>query len=290
MPFSHPRRLGAFAALLLTLPLSAAEPALWSGLGQTKAASAVRTAKAGPGRNIFVLRNDFIVPLVLLGGGFSTELQIINMTIRPEPVPFRVLFFNAEGRGAEVNVLDPLTGRTASGASFSFSTPTAQGIRLQVTSPATEAQTLWAVIDYDTENARLGGTATVRIRAQDDEREAIVPISGADDSVFYMPFDNSGPVSNLLSLVNLTEGGTNVRLLFVALDGTNLGEGAINLAPGQQRVLSLQDEFRSTLGRSGLVVVEASTPFLAAAGLRVNNKTFTLTYIPVLNWSGMFRQ
>ena len=150
-------------------------------------------------------------------------------------------------------------------------------------------QTGWSSISYDTANARIGGYAIFRSRVTNrTDFEALVPLSGYDDTAFYLPFDNlEGFVTSMAILNPASNISNRVSLSFLDSSGSVILNDTIMLAPGQQMGFSLPQRYPTIAGRVGSVYVQSDTTMLSALGFRFNPQGAFAT-IPIMNWSGMF--
>jgi len=150
-------------------------------------------------------------------------------------------------------------------------------------------KTGWSLISYDSTNARIGGYAIFRQRIQGSpDFEALVPLSGYDDDIFVMPFDNLEGFTTSMAILNPGSNLTStVSVAIMDSDGKLLSTSSIALAPGQQKAFSIPDQFPITKDRVGTILFEGSTNRLSGLGFRFNPGHAFAT-IPILNWSGMF--
>jgi hypothetical protein len=155
--------------------------------------------------------------------------------------------------------------------------------------PATQVG--WAVVEYDSSNARLGGYAIFRQRISGrPDFEALSPLSSDSDSRFYLPVDEIQGFVTAMAICNpASNTSTNVLLQMLSMDGVEIARRNITLAPGAQMAFTIQDYFPQMANRLGTLYVSGSSNRLSALGLRFNTSGGSaFSSIPIMNWPGMF--
>ena len=238
-------------------------------------------------RPTFFFSGDRVFPHLAIGAGWETILVLVNLT--NAAVSFTQSFYDPSGNPMPVTFKSVPGGvlTTASAAAGTLG-PNAS-FNILLTDDGGGLKTGWAFVSYDATNARIGGYAIFRQRIQGSpDFEALVPLSGYDDSIFVMPFDNvDGFVTSMAILnpgVNLT---STVEAFIMDTSGTVIGTDSIVLAPGQQQAFSIPDRFPLTRNQIGTIQFYGSTNRLSGLGFRFNPGHAFAT-IPILNWSGMF--
>src|SRR5439155_1019888 len=105
--------------------------------------------------------------------------------IRRATLPIGFVFVFAavafgEFPSGHITTTSAIDGHLGSEGSFNFS----------LFDATSNTQVGWVMLDYDTSSHRIGGYSAFRYRAGGVINEALVPISGYDDTRFYMSFDN----------------------------------------------------------------------------------------------------
>jgi hypothetical protein len=142
---------------------------------------------------------------------------------------------------------------------------------------------------YDSINNRLGGFAIFRQRvARGVVFEALVSLSSADDTRYYLPFDNREGFVTSMAIVNPSATApTTVTATFRTTEGQTLTALTRTLAPRQQIADVIPTIAPQTQGRAGVLEVSGSGTLLSSLGFRFSAGGAFAT-IPIMNWTGMF--
>lgn len=225
-------------------------------------------------------------PQIVSGGSWETVIVIVNMSA--VSIPFQQRFFDESGQPMPVTfrtfpegtiITDTaIEGRLNPGSSFNFALFDS-GQPLQVG---------WGTLSYDARLGRLGAYAILRQRVPGKtDAEALVPLSAYDDTDFFMSIDNIQGFVTAIAIVNPASNLQNlVRLTFLALDGTIIGQDSITLPPSGHIAFSIPARYPVLAGRLATLLVKSNLTRLAAMGLRFN-PNFAFSSIPIMNWSGM---
>ena len=235
----------------------------------------------------FVSSTATVFPHIATGGGWETVVVIVNMSATP--VDFTASFYDEAGAPMQVTFSEfpsgtitttsAIDGHLGSEGSFNFS--------LFDATPNTQVG--WVLLDYDTTSHRIGGYAAFRYRAGGVINEGLVPISGYDDTRFYMSFDNIEGFATGIALANPSQNPNVVTIEALDLDGNLITTGHLTLPAGGHHSFVLADSFPVLAGRTGTLYVSSNQTMLSAVGIRMNVAGgYTFTSIPVMNWEGMF--
>jgi hypothetical protein len=235
----------------------------------------------------FVSSTTTVFPHIATGGGWETVVVIVNMSATP--VDFTASFYDEAGAPMQVTFSEfpsgnitttsAIDGHLGSEGSFNFS--------LFDATPGTQVG--WVLLDYDTSTHRIGGYSAFRYRAGGVINEGLVPISGYDDTRFYMSFDNIEGFATGIALTNPSQNPNVVTIEALDLDGNEITSGQLTLPAGGHHSFVLADSFPALAGRTGTLYVSSNQTMLSAVGIRMNVAGgYTFTSIPVMNWEGMF--
>jgi hypothetical protein len=236
----------------------------------------------------FVLPLDKVFPHFATGGGWETILVLVNLS--STRIDFDQYFYDPAGRPL------PVTSKSIPGGEL-FTTSAAAGRlgpgsshNILLFDQGGPIKTGWSVISYDSSNSRLGGYAIFRQRTQGKpDFEALVPLSGMDDSIFVMPYDNIEGFVTAMAILNPGANLTStVRVTILDSSGRTLALDSLVLAPGRQETFIVAERFPVTKNGIGTIRFEGSTNRLAGLGFRFGSSGAFAT-IPIMNWSGMFQ-
>lgn len=246
-----------------------------------------QTSASQAEKKLYVYGLDLIFPHIAAGGGWETEIVLVNMGLTP--IEYVQEFFAPDGKELEVPVRTPDNPSTRPAAAITARIPPGRSSRVQLPNAGGTTLTGWSALTYDTSTNRLGGYALFRQKFEGrPDFETVVPLSAKDDPVFFMPFDNTGGFVTTMAIVN-PSGTTGAQIEFLLVDdtGTILTNTGTLVGAGKQFSFSLPQFFPSSRAKAGVLIAESSTPFLSAFGLRFN-PAGAFTTVPILNWAGMF--
>lgn len=157
----------------------------------------------------------------------------------------------------------------------------------------------WVKISYtnaDFGEDIIGGLAILRQHIEGlPDLEATVPLSSNQDWTFVLPFDNRDGFVTSFALVNSGAKALQVRVGVLGATGAAMARGLdpVDMAPGQQMAFTLPERFPVTVGKAGVLVVQAETGgalggTLSAIGFRFS-PSHAFTTLPVINRPGMYR-
>lgn len=289
------RYLALFALLCGTLSAQSIRPGVWkpSPIQAGPAVAAAGSAKAAfstATRKAFFEAGDVVFPHLATGDGWETEFTLVNMS--ESTVNFDMYFYNPQG-GALSVTLRELPG-TATMTDTAFEITLDSGASTTVTivnTTPTQLRTGWAILDYNTEGFRIGGSATFRQKiAGRADYEALIPMSNYADSLFLLPVNDTSGFITALALCNPASNLTaNVTLQLLNTDGDEIARRTITLRPQEQLAVPLSQWFPQVTGRFATLFVESSTDRLSALGIRFNTAGGnSFSSVPIMNWKGFF--
>jgi hypothetical protein len=238
----------------------------------------------------FVGSSDLVFPHIAAGGGWETVIVIVNMSVRT--MEYRTYFYDDAGKPMRVTFKNYPEGRTETDSGIISRLPLGASFNFSLFDTGGPTQVGWAVLDYDTTVGRLGGYAIFRqrIAGRTAIPEALVPLSAADDTAFFMPFDNIQGFDTAMAIVNPAANLDNqINFTFLGLNSSIIGRAELTLPPGGHIAFTLRDKFPllPLSHQLGTVIVESSLNRLSAIGIRFND-TGTFASIPIMNWADMF--
>ncbi len=206
--------------------------------------------------------DDQIIPQVVDGGGWQTTIRLANLS--PGAARYQLLFFGDDGRPltlpfAGIGNFDAVHGVIAPGGTATIRTlgeasATAQG---------------WAELQMD---GLIGGFAVLRQQVSGQRAEqATVPISSRFSTDLAIAFDNTGPLTTAVALVNPSPFvAAIVTVLFRNEFGVEIGRDTFTLAPLRHLAFTLPSAYPFTAGQRGMAEFFTFAPQLAAVGLEFN--------------------
>jgi hypothetical protein len=247
------------------------------------------TAKSGnvTPKASFVSTTTRVFPHLATGGGWETVVVIVNMSATP--VDFTASFYDEVGGPMQVTFSEFPSGRitTASAINGHLGTDGSFNFSLFDATPTTQVG--WMLLDYDTTLHRIGGYSAFRYRAGGVINEGLVPLSGYDDTRFFMSFDNIEGFATGIALTNPAPNPNLVTIVAMDLDGNEIVSGQLTVPAGGHFSFVLADSFPEVAGRTGTLFVSSNQTMLSAVGIRMNVAGgSTFTSIPIMNWEGMF--
>lgn len=216
-------------------------------------------------------------------------MVIVNMSATS--VKYNTYFYDQSGNPMSITFREYPSMNVVTTTAISSTLTAGSSFNFSLFDDKPQTQVGWAVVEYDTTTARLGGYAIFRQRAAGrPDFEALVPLSPYDDSKFFLSVDEIQGFETAMAICNpATNTSTSVLLQLLGLDGKEIGRKTVTLAPGSQTAFRIQDQFPDMKGRLGTLYVEGSTNRLSALGLRFNTSGgFAFSSIPIMNWLGMF--
>jgi hypothetical protein len=247
------------------------------------------TAKSGKlaPKVSFVSTTTRIFPHLATGGGWETVVVIVNMS--SAPVDFRASFYDEVGGPMQVTFSEFPSGRITTASAIDGHLGTDGSFNFSLFDATPNTQVGWMRLDYDTTLHRIGGYSAFRYKAGGVINEGLVPLSGYDDTRFFMSFDNIEGFATGIALTNPAPNPNLVTIVAMDLDGNEIVRGQLTVPAGGHFSFVLVDSFPELAGLTGTLYVSSNQTMLSAVGIRMNvagGRTFTS--IPIMNWEGMF--
>jgi len=254
---------------------------------QFNSTDAVATSGKPNPKSSFVSSATRVFPHLATGGGWETVVVIVNMSAAP--VDFVASFYDELGAPMKVTFSEFPSGNITTTSAIDGHLGTDGSFNFSLFDATPNTQVGWMMLDYDTTSHRIGGYAAFRYRAGGVINEGLVPMSGYDDTRFFMSFDNIEGFATGIALTNPAPVPNFVTIVALDLDGNEIVRGNVSLPAGGHYSFVLADSFPELDGRTGTLYVSGNQSMLSAVGIRMNvagGRTFTS--IPVMNWEGMF--
>src|SRR5713101_537014 len=249
-------------------------------------AGQLKSGKVTP-KSSFVSSATRVFPHIATGGGWETVMVIVNMSAAP--VDFTASFYDDSGDPMEVTFREFPSGRITTTTAINGHLGIDGSFNFLLFDATLNTQVGWMLLDYDTTSHRIGGYAAFRYRAGGVINEGLVPVSGYDDTRFFMSFDNIEGFATGIALTNPSANSNIVTIEALDLDGNLISTDRLTIVPGGHYSFVLADRFPELDGRTGTLFVSTNQTMLSAVGIRMNiagGRTFTS--IPIMNWEGMF--
>jgi hypothetical protein len=211
--------------------------------------------------------NARIFPFFASGGGWESTIMLIN--VFEANIGYRLSFRGANGqplqvtfRGADgrITSTDRIQGELGDDSSATF-----------VLMDTGTVQTGWALLEYDGES-RISGMLTFRQRVSGrPDFESSVSLTRDDETLVYMPFDNTLGYVTALAITNpsATE-NSDLQLRFWDASGHEILTSNIRLSAGTTTSFSLPERYPVLSGGSGQLRIDASGSRLSTIALRFN--------------------
>ena len=238
-------------------------------------------------KSSFVSSTTRVFPHLATGGGWETVVVLVNMS--GAPVDFTASFYNDAGDPMQVTFSEFPSGNITTTSAIDGHLGTDGSFNFLLFDATPNTQVGWMLLDYDTTSHRIGGYAAFRYHAGGVINEGLVPMSGYDDTRFFMSFDNIEGFATGIALTNPAQTTNVVTIDALDLDGNEILRGQVTLPAGGHHSFVLADSFPELEGRTGTLFISSAQNMLSAVGIRMNNAGgHTFTSIPVMNWEGMF--
>ena len=244
-------------------------------------------ADSPPKSDLIFMGEHRVFPHIAVGGGWTTEISLVNMGNSPAEFPIR--FFRTDGQPWPIQttegVIDGGIARVVVGSRTVLTVLHVGGAQVE---------TGWALISPP-EGAAIAGHAIFRDNGGPGRPipfEAVVPLSsvieGSDEYspgelTILLPFDNLRGFNTCVALANPTDAFTSV-----AINGVDRVEFAqqsiqIQIGPLSQRSFCLRDTMTELEGHAGLLTLTRpdSTPGLSLLAFRFDPQGAFTTFFPM---------
>ena len=246
----------------------------------------LKSSRISP-KSALVSTADLVFPHLATGGGWETVIVLVNMSATP--VDYTASFYDETGAPMDVTFREFPSGHITTTSAIDGHLGPDGSFNFALFDATPNVQVGWMLLDYDTSSHRIGGYAAFRYRAGGVINEGLVPLSGYNETRFYMPFDNIEGFATGIALTNPSQNSNIVTIEALDLDGNEISSDQVTLPPAGHYSFVLADRFPELEGRTGTLFVSTNQTMLSAVGIRMNvagGRTFTS--IPIMNWEGMF--
>ncbi len=200
-----------------------------------------------------------VLPQFVFGGGWYTAIYFTNLT--GSAVSFPVNFIDGNGNPLNTPSGTSTTVSLAARGTASLQFPNSGSLVQGYVSLALPS----GVTGYGAFRQSVPGTP---------DQEAVVPLSGLNDTTATLLFDDTDNIVTGVAVVNLGS-ATAVNATAYDMNGNMLGTASIPIAPNGQTAATLQSIIPATAGILGSVDFTVGTGNVAALGLRFNGAAFT---------------
>lgn len=232
------------------------------------------------GRNFFITSNGVhVFPLVRDGGGWTTRFYLTNLENRD----VRIFCDHVAQDGSSL-VLETNLGR-GDGAQLDllrYGT-----VVVNTTNTGSTVTQGWTYCYADQNADRIGAHAVLRQEATDSQpaREFSMPMLPDYEPKFVIPVaDPSAFRSELLLINTATQTPSTIQVRLFTRNEISIDP--ITLAPGEQRVINLNDQFNLVDFVSASLVVEviSGTKFITGAVLRQSESGGPVAFVPLAEY------
>lgn len=223
-----------------------------------------RTAALGGSRNTFVLPGDDVLPHLVNGDGWKSQIFLTNLSrIR---MSYTLDFWRSDGSYWPVSII----GR-GTGDQFTGSLPPGGSLLLE-TSGTGRLEAGWAELTYDSNIGYIGGMGVFRqsVFGRPD-LEAVVPFTNLFQRQIVVPYDNANGFATGVACVNGSRrNSATITASFRDESGNTYATETIRLGASGHVAFMLPSEVSSTHGRRGTILFRSNTDFFSVLGLRFN--------------------
>jgi hypothetical protein len=207
-----------------------------------------------------VIPNDLIIPHVTDGGGWHTEITLVNTD--DADAPFTLKFRQADGTPLilpvySVGFVSEFTDVVPAGGTLTYQTANWD--------PAVSQG--WGEL---IPGGSIGASATVHLQGASSETAATVPVEPPIGKRFLMHFDNTDSIQTDLMVVNSGSSPATVSLTLHDENGNPVVTDSIELPPYGERDLQLRDSYPQLINQRGVAEFKSSSDLTTALGLRSN--------------------
>ncbi|GIU77538.1 MAG: hypothetical protein KatS3mg005_0776 [Bryobacteraceae bacterium] len=208
----------------------------------------------------------FVLPQLVYGGGWTTEVYFVNTT--SQPVQFPVSFFSDLGGPLMV----PFRGMSQSQMQVLSLAPGATVRLVTMGGPVlfqgwAEANLPAGVIGHAVFRQSVVGRA---------DQEAVVPLTKANGRFAEFSFDDIG-LTTTMAVLNPTYVSALLTITSIADDGKVIGTSQVPLPPQAKRAYVIRDlvEHSGVIGRRGRIRLTVQSGEIAVLGFRFGGEAFT---------------
>ncbi len=258
-----------FSVIIACLQLAQAQvvPMVGGGEGSTLNQMAFEQGRAqaalskDPSRSVYVFTGDRIIPQLVDGAGWQTQMTFVNL--ENHPVRFNVYFFADNGTDLYI----PIVGAgVVRGVAVALSS--AESTTIDTAGSGSALSQGWASFQTEDLNDSVGGiTVFKQSVAGRPDSEAVVPVVNKFDAHFVLLFDNTNWVTAIAIANPSSE--TVVIPFNIRDEAGNIAEAqTMTLAPYEHKAFVIPDVYPITRGRRGKMEFVTPGFGIAALGLR----------------------
>ena len=218
-----------------------------------------------------------VIPQIVQGGAWSTELQVVNTDDEGLPVPYIISFYKDGGLNMAVHVLD------GNGISLGTQTTISNivsylGVDFYTLPHGGQTNIGYAVITAAGFNTvMVNAVLTQRVPGRPDFQASAPSLRSFMDTM-RIPFKNTRPYTTSLAIADYFLGGV-VTIIARDTTGAELCRTSFEMEQGDHRAIILSDALSCTAGRAGLIEINAQHGVAAIAFLFHDFGAFT-TQLP----------
>lgn len=233
----------------------------WKRIGLPSAFAMVLMAIFAYGespRKVNISSLDDVIPQLVVGGGWSTSITLVNIDEGAVSVPIK--YFDGNGQ--------PWVPRGLPTAPINIP---AKGTVTINTAEDGDLQQGWAQLDFPC-CPDVSGYAIFKQRvAGRPDLEAVVPLADSYSQRSVLMFDNTNGYSTGIALVN-TDSFTTATVTVAIRDeaGQRIHLDQFTMPKQSKQVFSMPDRFAPSTGRRGSIEFTASPGRISVLGLRFN--------------------
>jgi hypothetical protein len=263
-----------------------------AGNAQAQTSDPPGSDNAAPWPRNTLFLHDLDYAHLAVGGGWATQIVVVNMSVPQVAVPYTLRFYDDNGNAISLPFDD-------GSGSVKYQTVVNQTIlpngEQNFTFPNIgNLQVGHAVLSYQQASSdtgpgpMLGGYSIFQAYYGNQvQYEAAVPLSGSD-SILYLAFWTFSGFESGIALANPNGSSTTIDLYAYDNLGNLLLHDRFALPPRGHTAFALASTYSQLRNRRGTLYITSSSGYLSAVGLRFT-PTNSFTTIPIMNWLGMYQ-
>jgi len=264
-----------------------------AGIAQAQVSDQPGSANATPQPRNTLFVSDLDYPHLAVGGGWATQIVVVNMSVPQVAVHYTLRFYDGNGHAislpfddgsGNVTYLAVVNQTIQPNGEQNFTFPNLGSLQVG-----------HAVLSYQEANTNsgpgpmLGGYSVFQSYyggGNQVQYEAAVPLSGSD-SALYLAFWTFNGFESGIALANPADSSTTINLYAYDNLGNFLLQDHFVLPPLGHTAFAMGGTYSQLRNRRGALYITSSNGYLSAVGLRFA-PTGSFTTIPIMNWLGMF--
>ncbi len=218
-----------------------------------------------------------VLPRIVQGGGWSTEIQVINMSDENRSIPYTIQFFGGDGEVMNLFYTGPTGSRTAieiAGIAASA------GVDIYKVPNTGSLRAGYGVLDSsDFREVVVNVVLTQSVPGRPDF-QATIPAIGEFNDHSRMVFRNERPFTTVVAITSGVSLDQVVTYKAFAQNGSLMCQATQALSEGAHRAFVLQDELSCTAGQSGVLEITVERFGAAPIGMIFHDFGPFTTQIP----------